>query len=218
VPDGKLVRVLEGHTDQAVAVAFAPDGRTLAWGDEKGLVVLWDVMPAAPLARYPNGPAPDDLDRLWRQLADDAPAAYQAGWTLAAAKGAAAFLGERLRPALVEEKRLLRLIADLGSDEFEVRARATRELAKLGTVAEIALAEAREKQLPPEALRRVDELLRELVRSNLPPDELRDLRAVQVLERIGSPEARQVLERLSQGSPLARLTLEARQAKDRLAR
>jgi hypothetical protein len=48
------------------------------------------------------------------------------------------------------------------------------------------------------------------------PQRLQALRAVEVLEHIGSPEAIKVLEYLSQGAPGARLTQEAKASLDRL--
>jgi WD40 repeat protein len=47
---------------------------------------------------------------------------------------------------------------------------------------------------------------------------LRTLRALEVLERAGTAEAKRVLERLAQGAGEARLTLEAKAARQRLAR
>jgi RNA polymerase sigma factor (sigma-70 family) len=40
---GKEVRTLEGHTQFAIAVAFSPDGKTLASSGGEGAVKLWDV-------------------------------------------------------------------------------------------------------------------------------------------------------------------------------
>ena len=34
---------LAGHTDEALAVAFAPDGRTFATGSADGTVMVWEL-------------------------------------------------------------------------------------------------------------------------------------------------------------------------------
>jgi WD40 repeat protein len=41
-------RRLDGHTSQVNALAFSPDGKTLATGAGDGLVRLWDLSPAEP--------------------------------------------------------------------------------------------------------------------------------------------------------------------------
>ena len=66
--------------------------------------------------------------------------------------------------------------------------------------------------------RRLSDLLRPLEATGLTPEQLRAVRAVQVLEGIGSTEARQLLDSLAQGAPEARLTQEARAAAARLGR
>jgi hypothetical protein len=50
------------------------------------------------------------------------------------------------------------------------------------------------------------------------PEGFRTLRALEVLEYIGTPEAPTILESLAKGAPEARLTEEARLSLDRLAK
>jgi hypothetical protein len=64
--------------------------------------------------------------------------------------------------------------------------------------------------------RRIEDLLGK-VESGLPSgEELQALRAVEVLERVGGPEARQALTALSAGAPAAPLTVEAQKALKRI--
>src|SRR5581483_2422778 len=99
----------------------------------------------------------------------DAEKADRAVFTLAAtAAQSLPFLERHLWPARVAEaERLARLIADLDSDEFAVRERATRELAGLGEQAAPVLREALKKSPSPEARRRMQDLLGRL--RGLPP-------------------------------------------------
>ena len=69
-----------------------------------------------------------------------------------------------------------------------------------------------------EVRRRAAELLRALDGSSQPPERLRALRSVQVLEYAGTRAARQALETLGKGAASARLTREARAALVRLER
>ena len=64
--------------------------------------------------------------------------------------------------------------------------------------------------------RRAELLLKKLADGTLPPEELRAVRAVEVLERIADAEARRVLEDLAGGPPEAPVTREARAALQRL--
>jgi len=43
VPGGKQLTVIRGHKDYVTAVAFSPDGKTLATASQDGSVKLWDV-------------------------------------------------------------------------------------------------------------------------------------------------------------------------------
>jgi HEAT repeat protein len=133
---------------------------------------------------------------------------------------AVALLGKRLQ-ALdgPSPGRIERLLKDLDNDDFAVREKATAALAALGKAAEPRLREVLRGKPSAEVHRRVEELLDKLdgVKGSLPAaQDLAVIRAVEVLERVGTPEARAVLEKLSRGAEEDRRTLEAKAALRRL--
>jgi hypothetical protein len=91
------------------------------------------------------------------------------------------------------------------------------DLSGLGEQVEPALAEALNAKPPLEKRRRIEQLLTG-PRRELPAQELRQLRSIEVLEHAGTPDAQQVLETLAQGAPEARLTKNAQAALERLKR
>ncbi len=216
---GKQRLRLPGAASSVNGLAFSPDGTKLASAQDDSTTLIWDVSAARrQLAR--SDLAAKDLERLWTDLRDtDAVKAHAALWTLAAApQQAVPFLKEHLHPVpRVSPDRLQQLIADLDADEFARREQASRELAKLGSEAEPALRKARESKPSLEVRRRVDALLEDLAcQTEMTPDALRHIRAIQVLEQIGSPEARNILKSLAQGAPAAPATRDAAAAWDRL--
>ena len=161
-----------------------------------------------------------DLERCWGELAStDGAAAYRAMGQLAVApREAVPFLDERLRPvAGAPRRRIARLIGDLGSEHYAVRDKAQRELERLHDLAEEELNRALAAGPTLELRRRIDGLLAKLDLLNS-PEQLRALRAMEVLENIGTSEAQRVLRRLAGGAPAARQTREARASLERLAR
>jgi hypothetical protein len=216
VGTGKELRRLPGHRNGITCLAFSADGKTLASGSWDTTVLVWDVW--ALLDRKGEQARElkaGQLERLWTDLAgDDAVAAYQAIQKLAAApKQTVPLLKARLRSvATVDPKQLGSLLAGLDSDAFEVREKATAELEKLGESAGPAMRKALEGKPALEARRRLERLLHKLRRVSPEPERLRELRALEVLERIDSTEVRQTLEALAGGMPEARLTQEAKAA------
>src|SRR5206468_9115425 len=97
---------------------------------------------------------------------------------------------------------------DLGSDHAEVRKRAAAGLEKLGELAIPALRSALKNSGSPEVRRQLALLLEEAdpIIFALPIERLRAARSVEILERIGSPEARDLLGHLGKGAPQAVLT------------
>jgi hypothetical protein len=111
---------------------------------------------------------------------------------------------------------LSRWIADLESERFSVREKATRALEELADLAAPALRKML-AQLSPEGRRRAEQLLEKLTGPIPPGERLQALRAIEVLEHIGT-EARQILKSLATGTPEARLTQEAKASLERLAK
>src|SRR5262249_45988261 len=142
--------------------------------------------------------------------------AYEAAWDLvAAAPQTVALLAKKLRPMQSPAPgQVERLIKDLASDRFEVRARAEKELEAFAELAAEELTKAAEKGASLEVRQRAERLLKAIVSTS--GERLRTLRAVEVLEACGV-EARPVLTTLAGGAPGARLTRDARSALARLA-
>jgi RNA polymerase sigma factor (sigma-70 family) len=218
---GKELQRLRGHRNSITCLAFAPDGKTLASAGYDTTALVWDVTRLLERAAEQTGElAAGQPETLWGELAgDDAAEAYQAIQKLAAApRQAVPLLAARVRPvAVVPAARTASLLADLDSDDFAVRQKAAVALEELGESAGPALRRALAAGPSPEVRRRVEALLHKLRKEAPEPERLRELRALEVLEQVGGPEARQALEALAGGMPEARLTREAKAALGRLA-
>jgi hypothetical protein len=167
-----------------------------------------------------KGLTKSDLDKLWSDLASgDAKIAFDAIKALVAAEGASVrYLKQHLKPRAEEKpERLHRLIRDLGSKADQTRQRASQELEKLGELAERPLRLVLFEGQPSNRLRsEIEDLLAKLAGRQLSAGELRTLRALEVLEAVGSQEAQKILQDLAKGAPAARETKEAQAALQRL--
>jgi WD40 repeat protein len=209
-----------GHRGAVGCGAFSPDGRTFFSGSPDTTVLIWDVTGRAAESRPQTVElSPRKLEELRADLAAaDGSRAHRALWALAAAPGQAVPLfREQLRPVVAADpERVARLVADLDSNDFTVREKATKELHKMREAALPALRKALAGQPAPELRLRAERLLDDLSADSAA--QVYQSRAIEVLERIGSPDARRVLETLAGGVPEARLTQEAKASLGRLAR
>jgi WD40 repeat protein/beta-lactamase regulating signal transducer with metallopeptidase domain len=221
VDGGKEVGRFQGHDGRIETVAISADGKCVATGSSDTTVLLWDAaalrkdMPERVAAELPDGMA----DTLWADLAgEDAGKALKAVLGLSGdPKHAVPVLAERLKPAApIDAKQLEQWMADLESDKFAVRQEASANLVKAGEQVVPALKKVLASQPTIETRKRVEGLLDKLTGGVLTTEQLRLVRAIEALERMGTAEAREVLRALAGGAAGALPTREARAALDRL--
>ena len=218
---GRNVLCLKGHTDGVTSIAFAPDGRRVLSGSRDSTARIWDVTDLA----HRRGPeqqlSPSQRAALWRQLADtDAAVAHRAVWRLVAVpRQAVRLLQEELIPVKrVTAEDLALLVGQLDHGRFRARQKAFEQLVRLGAAAVPELSRRLADKPSLEMRRRIENLLDKLDPLELPPHRLREVRALTVLEQIGTADARQVLRFLADGAPGTWLTGAARASLQRLTR
>jgi WD40 repeat protein len=205
---GKRVGLLNGHKRGTAALAFSPDGKTLASGGRDTTVLLWEVTRAR-------------LEHLWTELSGGQDEGARAGKGLAATpEEAIPLLKDRLRRAAEAEERVRRLITDLDADDFDVREKSSHELEGLGPEAAFAVQLALQGSPSAEVRSRLQNALD---RMKTPQGEIAFQPwsvslALAVLEEIGTPAARRVLEELAKGPVKAVVTREAGAALERLGK
>jgi WD40 repeat protein/beta-lactamase regulating signal transducer with metallopeptidase domain len=221
VDGGKDLGRFDGHDGRVETVSFSADGKSVATGSSDTTILVWAAaalrkdLPTPAAAEFPDAAA----DALWADLAEgDAGKAFQGLRKLVASpRQTVALLGERLRPAdPIDPEKLTRWVVDLESDKFAVRQEAATSLVKAGEQVVPALRKVLSEQPTIETRLRVEGLLDKLTGGTLTGDQLRLVRGVEALERIGTPDARKVLETLAGGAAGALPTREARTALDRL--
>jgi RNA polymerase sigma factor (sigma-70 family) len=216
---GKELLRRNGYDSYASALAFAPDGRSLAIGYTDSTILIWDTATSENDAeRSSREPDAKELDQWLSALAgDDAHVAWIAIWKMTAApRQVLPLLRQRLRPAeAFPADEASRLIDDLDSSDFDKREGASKRLADLGERVVPALEKALKTAPSLEKRRRIESLLptSDVVRSR---EILQAVRAIEVLEHIGTEEAQQVLKTLAQGMAESRITREAKRSLERL--
>src|SRR5262249_6562561 len=116
----------------------------------------------------------------------------------------------------LSSKQIQQWLKDLGSGNFATREKASKELAKIAEIIEPALRDLLAKPPSIEVHLRIKELLDKLPADTPSLTRLQQLRALELLEQMDSPKARQLLEALAAGTPEAWLTQEAQKILKRL--
>jgi WD40 repeat protein len=205
----------EGHRAPVITAEFSPDGRLLVAASEDAPCFVWDVFGLS--ERPPQPPTAAELEESWTALAGaDAGAAFRAIRRLVAAPGpAVALLRERLPPAAAADaKRVQELVRQLDGPRFAERQAAAQELEPLADRAADQLRAALKGAPSAEVRQALQRLLDRLDAGT--PETLRAVRAVEALEHIGTPAAREHLRALAGGASGAALTRAAAEALKRL--
>jgi hypothetical protein len=214
---GEQLAGFDGIRADVNALCFSPDGTSLAAGLQDGSILIYEVPKADPeLAK--SSFSKNELESRWTDLGGDhAGKAHRAIWALVATpKQSVPFLQGRLKPvAFGDQAKIQQWIADLDSPRFAVRQAASKELERAAGQAAGPIQNTLKQNVPLETRRRLQQLLNLLDVSA--PDTVRTIRAIMVLERIGSAEAQRALRTLARGAPAAYETEEARASLGRLA-
>jgi len=204
---GQIRHRFKGHRNTVWQLAFSRDGKRLisASFDVTGLV--WDVSPSSA-----TGPSADKYPNHAKEFSDlasaDGPTAARGmSGLFADPVGTIKCLKENLRSgAVVTDADLKSIIDQLDASEFRDRESASRKLDALGL---LAVPYARRSILTiesAEARRRLTDFLRQHDKHGLLSGaRLQERRAVELLEMMDSPDARDLLRNLAAGgfSPLA---------------
>jgi hypothetical protein len=199
-------------------LAVSPDGTNVATAMLDGTILVWDTSMLVGSAQeaLPGPLSSENLTELWDQCGKKGPAYLDAVSRLASRPSEAMpFLKRQLRPTPeLPPASVRQLFEDSQSAKEEVQASAVAKLTALPTdllrlqAASAPTASAAQRQLV-----RIVALQPWYQRA---PDALRRVRGVQVLEKIGSHEARDILREMTTGWPLAWDTYFARAALRRL--
>lgn len=216
---GAVLARFEHLKADVAALAFATDGKSLAAGLSDGTILIWNVEQNTidRAAKRPLGIK--DLENCWTDLVSgNAGKAYQAIWAMTAdPRVSVPFLKLRLKPApIIGRTQMKKWMTDLDSEKFSLRQTASKELAMAWEQTEQPIRDALRNNPTLETRRRLERIANTV--SGIPsPENLRTIRAIMALERIGSPEAQAILESLAQGAARSRVTDEANASARRLS-
>jgi WD40 repeat protein len=217
VETGKECSRFQGHDGDVTRVSFLDDKRLFSGGRDT-TILLWSTDSEPRRASMPPIPESSNFESLWTGLGQqDAALAYRAMLAmLARPHETIPWLAKKLvAKARPVDTVLAELIRQLDNDDFAVRRGASHQLEELEEFALAPLDAASRDSGHPERAKHATDLVQNL-QSGLLPTRLAASRAIEVLERIGSSDARKILQFLAQADPVLRTTQEARDSLKRL--
>jgi WD domain, G-beta repeat len=210
---GRIRRELGRHHGWVHAVAATPDSRRLISGSNDLTALVWDISLAGQAPKNTTALTPEEQAKLWAKLLEsDAKSSYEAMAALAAQPQiAVALIRQSIKPVSngPSDQVLDRLVTELGDEKFPVREKAHQELDQFGETAVAGL----KARLPAAKSAEVRSRLVRLIDKHNPPtpapQQIRETRALEILEELNTPEARALMKELAAGVATARLTMDA---------
>lgn len=210
-------RQFQGCDMQIDRIVFSPDGKFLATSAIGDACLIWDVEDCYGKPTSTERFTAKEADKLWNCLHEaDAAATFEAmGKMLPRPGPTVTLLRERLHPvSTLNERDVRRMIGDLDSDSFAVRDKAGAALEPIAESVAPFVREALANKPSPEVQRKLQHLLE--ISDAAESMRLRELRAVEIAERLNSNDSRDLLRLWAGGSEPAVLTRAARAALERL--
>lgn len=215
LPDFGFGFAAKHSVDKLVAL---PDNRHVLTTLADGTALVWDLSAFAP-SRLSEKHGEAELRAWWGELAgDDAARAFIAicKFAEAPAEEAVRFLRDRVRPVPAVTTQTIRAImVELDNPRFAAREEAARRLRQMGPTILPVLRSPLPMQSA-EARERLSKLEAELLKPVPPAETLQVLRALAVLELLGTSSARKLVEELAAGGEDAPETKSARSTLGRM--
>jgi WD40 repeat protein len=212
---------IEGHRGAVTGSCFVDGGRRLITAGTDNTLLTWDWVGLLAHLEDSSVAEPAQQRDWWTDLESlKASVGVRAvAFLTQDPKDTIPLLREQLKAVPPRDaRRIARLITSLDDDAFETREAARKELQELGELADPELRAALKAPHSENHRRLLADLVAELAVRRQDPGTLRSIRAIQVLEYIGTAEAQEILTALAKGEPLARQTKEAQAALARLRR
>jgi RNA polymerase sigma factor (sigma-70 family) len=200
------------HEGQILSAAFHADGSKVVASSPEAPIYVWDLLGDAPKWDATR------VDALWADLGSaDARLAFAALRTLRAHPvQAVALFRDRLQvPKAPSAVKVAEWVKQLDSAKFAEREQAQKELTAVADTIQSSL-EGAQKTASLESARRLEKILKSI--TDPTPDHLRQVRACEVLEGLGTASAAKLLDDWAGGPAGARLTTEAKGSVTRVGR
>lgn len=224
VASKKIRLEMSGHQAGIInRLAFSHDGSLLATGATDTTALIWRAGLRAYLPERDAAKAamPEELDEYYKEIAStNAQTAFQHMIKFVQSpEQTVKLLSDKIAPMAKPdsgEKSVPQWINDLASSQFVLRNRANAALIKIGASIEPDLKVALQKATDVETKRRIESLIEHFAAHEWTTEEVRQARAVEIVEAVATKDARAALTRWAGGDPGAILTKQARVALARM--